>query len=102
MLSRGLRRSDEMLRLLIDGLETHGGDALLGFYGDHLPSLPRVFASLGFDDPRSDYSIWSASADIPSLGDLFAHELGRAIVDIALAPRNAPTSDVVVSAAYDA
>ena len=62
----GLRRSDEMLRILIDGLERRPG-ALLGFYGDHLPSLPRAFAHLGFEDWRSDYVIWSAAADTPRL-----------------------------------
>jgi phosphoglycerol transferase MdoB-like AlkP superfamily enzyme len=43
-----LAQSDEMLRILIDGLEHRRDDPVLGFYGDHLPSLPRDFAALGF------------------------------------------------------
>ena len=58
----GLVQSDAMLRTLIDGLERRHPDAtFLGFYGDHLPSLPRSFARLGFDDWRSDYAIWSSA-----------------------------------------
>jgi hypothetical protein len=91
----GLRRSDEMLSCLIEGLERRG-DGLLGFYGDHLPSLPRVFADLNFDDWRSDYAIWSAAGDAPCRRDLLAHELGRTIVDLALAPRNTALFDAVV------
>src|ERR1700722_19607920 len=98
----GLRRSDEMLRILIDGLERRRGEALLGFYGDHLPSLPRAFAHLGFDDWRSDYAIWSVAGSLRGCRDLPAHELGRSIVDLALAPRNTPAFDAVVREARDA
>ena len=51
----GLRASDEMLHLLIEGLERRRCDALLGFYGDHLPSLPETFRALGFDRGDTDY-----------------------------------------------
>jgi hypothetical protein len=97
----GLRRSDEMLRILIDGLERRPG-ALLGFYGDHLPSLPRAFAHLEFEDWRSDYVIWSAAAETSRRCDLAAHELGRAIVDRALLPRNSIGPAVVVAEPHHA
>jgi hypothetical protein len=97
----GLRRSDEMLQVLIDGLSHRHPDALVGFYGDHLPSLPRVFDRLGFDDWRSDYAIWSADG-VARRRDLAAHELGRALVDLALAPRNSAPLDAVVAEAPDA
>jgi hypothetical protein len=92
----GLRQSDTMLRLLIGGLERRSDDPLLGFYGDHLPSLPRAFAHLGFADWRSDYAIRSKSDEISQLGDLRAHELGRVIVDMVLAPQHHLTLDAVV------
>jgi len=82
----GLAQSDEMLRILIGGLEERCSDAVLGFYGDHLPSLPRDFATCGFDDWRSDYAIWIPGGE-PRQQDLAAHELGRLVADIALAPR---------------
>ena len=98
----GLRQSDEMLRILIDGLQRRRSAALLGFYGDHLPSLPRAFAHLGFDDWRSDYAIWSAKGKMRDRRDLPAHELGRVLVDIALAPQTRAAFDAVVAAPHDA
>jgi hypothetical protein len=97
----GLRQSDEMLRRLIDGLASRRGDALLGFYGDHLPSLPRAFAHLGFEDWRSDYAIWSKDG-IPHEREMATHELGRMLVDLALAPGNMATFDAVVPKSHDA
>jgi hypothetical protein len=97
----GLRRSDEMLQILIDGLSRRHPDVLFGFYGDHLPSLPRVFDRLGFDDWRSDYAIWSADG-VAHRRDLDAHELGRALVDLALAPGNSAALDAVVAETSDA
>jgi hypothetical protein len=83
------------------GLSRRHPDALLGFYGDHLPSLPRVFDRLGFDDWRSDYAIWSADG-AARRRDLAAHELGRALVDLALTRENSATLDAVVAEASDA
>jgi sulfatase-like protein len=92
----GLRQSDEMIQILVDGLARRGDGALLGFYGDHLPSLPRSFARLGFDDWRSDYAIWSADG-VSRRRDLAAPDLGRALADAALAPGNSPVRDAVVA-----
>jgi hypothetical protein len=81
----GLRRSDEMLRILLDGLQKRRSPAVLGFYGDHLPSLPRAYAHFGFDEPHSDYVIWP---DKPGIGprrcDLPAHRLGVLLAEIGL------------------
>ncbi|HZK91350.1 MAG TPA: LTA synthase family protein [Stellaceae bacterium] len=98
----GLRQSDVLLRLLIDGLEQRQPHALLGFYGDHLPSLPRAFSHLGFDDWRSDYAIWSGAGGVSRRRDLAAHQLGRVLVDCALAPRNRAALDAVVPEPHDA
>ncbi len=97
----GLRRSDEMLQILIDGLARRDIDALLGFYGDHLPSLPRAFAHLGFDDWRSDYAIWSA-AGISRPRDLAAHELGGMLADLALTLPTSAARDAVVAEPHGA
>ncbi|HTT79156.1 MAG TPA: sulfatase-like hydrolase/transferase, partial [Stellaceae bacterium] len=84
----GLRRSDAMLQILRDGLERRGRPAVLAFYGDHLPSLSRAFAHFGFDEWSSDYAIWPG-AGAPLRRDLGACELGRLVVDIALADADA-------------
>jgi hypothetical protein len=75
----GLRNADRMLELLI-GAFGGGRPALVGFYGDHLPSLPQVFDSMGFEDPRTDYVIWRGDGGPPQRQDLAAHELPRAML----------------------
>jgi sulfatase-like protein len=76
----GLRRSDEMLAILMSGLRQRRCGALLGFYGDHLPSLPQAFEHFGFAEPHSDYAIWPGNS-APLRRDLPAHDLGRLVVD---------------------
>ncbi len=82
----GLRRSDEMLGILTSELEQRRCGAILGFYGDHLPSLPDAFAYFGFDEPHSDYVIWAEDDAAPRRCDLPAYRLGRIIVDRVLGP----------------
>jgi hypothetical protein len=82
----GLRRSDRMLQILMQGLAQRNQGAILAFYGDHLPSLPHAFSHFGFDEPHSDYVIWPGEHSAPPQRiDLPAHELGRLVVDRLLA-----------------
>jgi Sulfatase len=98
----GLRQTDEMLRLLVGGLERRGSEAVLAGYGDHLPSLTAAFAHFGWDASsdrenwRSDYAIWTGVGSAARRRDLAAHELGRFVADIALAPREPLVLDGVV------
>ena len=77
----GLTRSDEMLGILLDELGPRGRDTLLGFYGDHLPSLPQAFDHLGFDDCASDYVLVDGAAPCPVRLDIAADRLPRVILD---------------------
>lgn len=77
----GVRRSDAMLAVLLDGLERRGMPAVLAFYGDHLPSLTTAFRHFGFAATDSDYVIWTGGRTVPRRYDLSAHELGRLVVD---------------------
>lgn len=98
----GLRQTDEMLRLLVGGLERRGSEAVLACYGDHLPSLAAAFAHFGCDASanrenwRSDYAIWTGAGSVIRRRDLAAHELGRFVADMALAPREPLVLDGVV------
>jgi phosphoglycerol transferase MdoB-like AlkP superfamily enzyme len=80
----GLRRCDEMLRILMDGLSSRYPNAVLALYGDHLPSLPRAFEHFGFTDLQSDYVIWPGGGASPRRIDMPVHRLGQALVDTAL------------------
>ncbi|MFZ3238256.1 MAG: LTA synthase family protein, partial [Stellaceae bacterium] len=77
----GLAGSDEMLAILLDELGPRRRDALFGFYGDHLPSLPRAFAHFGFDDRASDYVLVDGAAACAQRFDLPAHRLPLLIFD---------------------
>lgn len=78
----GLRRSDEMLQILLSGLQRRHGDAILAFYGDHLPSLPRAFRHFGFRESDSDYVVWHSAAAPARQVDLPAHRLPRMLIDV--------------------
>lgn len=77
----GLARSDEMLAILLDELGAGRRDALFGFYGDHLPSLPQAFDHFGFDDRASDYVLVDGVAPRARRVDLPAHLLPWMILD---------------------
>lgn len=71
----GLQASDEMLRLLVDGLPA---GATLAVYGDHQPSLP----DLGSDE-RTDYAIWRAGATTGGITrDLLCAELASTVLSL--------------------
>jgi Sulfatase len=84
----GLTRSDEMLHILMEALGPRQRDGVLGFYGDHLPSLPGAFRHFGFDDWASDYVLVDGVAASARRLDLPAHLLPRIILD-RLRERNA-------------
>jgi hypothetical protein len=77
----GLRRSDQMLQILMDGLAGNGSDGILAFYGDHLPSLPHAFEHFGFAEWESDYVLWRGDPLPPRRLDLPAHRLTGVIID---------------------
>jgi len=84
----GLVRSDEMLRILSDGLGPRQRNGVFGFYGDHLPSLPHAFNHLHFDEWASDYVLMDGEPASARRLDLPAHHLPRLILD-RLGERNA-------------
>jgi phosphoglycerol transferase MdoB-like AlkP superfamily enzyme len=77
----GLRRSDEMLQILLTGLQRGQREGVLSFYGDHLPSLPKAFRHFGFEEVGSDYVVWRAGATAKQQLDLPAHRLPRLVID---------------------
>jgi hypothetical protein len=77
----GLRRSDEMLQILLSGLQQCHGEGVLAFYGDHLPSLPHAFRHIGFNEWDSDYVVWHGGALPAGQLDLPAHRLPRLVIE---------------------
>ncbi|MGH7047244.1 MAG: LTA synthase family protein [Stellaceae bacterium] len=77
----GLARSDAMLQILLDGLGSHRPECLLGFYGDHVPSLPQAFRHFGFDEWASDYLLLDGVMRPAQRLDLPAYRLPQLILD---------------------
>jgi hypothetical protein len=77
----GLARSDEMLQILMEALGPRRRAGVLGFYGDHLPSLPHAFGHFRFDDWASDYVLLDGAAQRARRLDLPAHRLPQIILD---------------------
>src|SRR5215472_15311061 len=77
----GLRRSDEMLQILLSGLERRHYEGVLAFYGDHLPSLPQVFRHFAFSEGDSDYVVRHGAALHSRQIALPAHRLPQIIIE---------------------
>jgi hypothetical protein len=83
----GLKDADRMLDLLMKALEADGPGGVLAFYGDHLPSLPATFESLGFNDRRTDYVIWQAGGGPGRQRDLPVHRLSHQLWSVMTSER---------------
>lgn len=82
-----LRNSDRMLGVVADAMAKLERPALACIFGDHLPSLPKLFAKLGVADRRTDYAIWGMGSAAAEKRDIAVHELGPLLVEIAFDPR---------------
>lgn len=77
----GLRRSDEMLQILLSGLRQRSHEGILAFYGDHLPSLPQAFRHFAFAEGDSDYVVRHGGALHSRQIDLPAYRLPQVIAE---------------------
>lgn len=80
---RHLANADAMIGRLIEALQKRERSAILCFYGDHVPALPKVFKTLGSVQNHSDYFIWRSddgNADGPLRRDIAASDLGQELV----------------------
>lgn len=95
---RHIANADGMLGQLRDTLQALPGEALLCFFGDHVPILPQVYETLGAPEGDTDYLIWSnrlqtASTSAPlSVVDLGSTLLAHALSDYQPAAQHAKAS----------
>lgn len=75
-----LRNADRMLSILSEALTARGDHGVLGFYGDHLPSLADAFDDYGFEDSRTDYLVWSPDGGTGLDQAMAAHEFAGFIL----------------------
>lgn len=55
---RHLKNADQMIKTLTDKYRQSDKETTLCFYGDHVPSMPQVYAETEFTGGDSDYFIW--------------------------------------------
>ncbi len=56
---RHIVNADRMLGMLRETLQAQTSEALLCFFGDHVPILPQVYQAVGAPAGDTDYLIWS-------------------------------------------
>ncbi len=75
-----LVHADQMIEILRSALEAQSAPAVLGFYGDHLPSFPSVFPKLGLNTAHSDYLLWRSGTGGGVQRELAAADLAAAVL----------------------
>lgn len=91
---RHLEGSDRMIVQLAEFLKRRGRPAVFCFYGDHVPSLPMLYNRLGYDDPRTDYFVWTTESTSPIEVNVPVESLGRLVLDSAFSIRATFDSEV--------
>jgi phosphoglycerol transferase MdoB-like AlkP superfamily enzyme len=72
---RHLSNADRMFGDLADLLAARPQGGVLCLFGDHVPSMPRVYEDRGYGDARTDYLVWPAVSVPLGRVDLSAHQL---------------------------
>ncbi len=56
---RHLKNADKMVEKLTSAYRQSDKPSTLCFYGDHIPSMPKIYQQLAYEDRDSDYFIWN-------------------------------------------
>ena len=56
---RHLKNADNMVQQLTSVYRETETPTTLCFYGDHIPSMPKIYQALAYEDRDSDYFIWN-------------------------------------------
>lgn len=57
---RHLKNADLMIETLANSYRQSEKETRLCFYGDHIPSMPGIYQAFDYQNPHSDYFIWSS------------------------------------------
>ena len=86
-----LKNADRMIGRIREMLLASQRKSVFCFYGDHLPSMPKFFTAIGFDDPRTDYFIWENGTGAQSRkADVSADALNRLLLESFSSVQNIP------------
>ncbi len=79
---RHLKNADKMIGDLTSALKQMKSDSILCLFGDHVPSMPKVYDAVKYNDARTDYFIWTPSQTENIQQDLSIESLGEQIVTV--------------------
>jgi hypothetical protein len=89
---RHIANADRMFGDLAELVAERPRGGVLCLYGDHVPSMPRVYEDRGYCDPRTDYVVWPAVSAPRGRVDLDAYQLPEVLL-AALAGVGQPATD---------
>jgi len=80
---RHLCNADRMAAMLRDQLHALPRPACLCWFGDHVPIMPEVYATLGVPDGRTDYLIWTKGIEPSPAGrvDMRVEDLAALLLE---------------------
>jgi len=79
---RHLKNADNMIGDLTSALKQMESDSILCLFGDHVPSMPKVYDATEYNDAQTDYFIWTPSQTESIQQDLSIESLAEQIVTI--------------------
>jgi phosphoglycerol transferase MdoB-like AlkP superfamily enzyme len=79
---RHLENADVMLGELTDKLRHRPRPGALCWFGDHVPSMPQVYARTGHTDGRTDYLIWRQDQEDVRYQDLAVEDLAAVLLEV--------------------
>jgi phosphoglycerol transferase MdoB-like AlkP superfamily enzyme len=71
---RHLKNADKMIADLCSAYRQIDQASCLCFYGDHIPSMPKIYQELDYNDQDSDYFIWDNSTNNDDLNSELAEK----------------------------
>lgn len=60
---RHLKNADQMIKTLTNAYKKSDRETTFCFYGDHVPSMPKVYEDTEYEDGDSDYFVWHSNGN---------------------------------------
>ncbi|TNF97854.1 MAG: LTA synthase family protein [Gammaproteobacteria bacterium] len=80
---RHIINADRMIDRLTTELAERQSSTLLCFFGDHVPSMPDVYRTRDYHDPKTNYFLWSPAQQHGKEVDMDVTDLGVEIIKAA-------------------
>ena len=79
---RHLENADKMILTLSKAYQQFDKPSTLCFYGDHIPSMPKIYQQIDYHDDDSDYLIWQSNQSTTKEQSLSVDSLAETLLKI--------------------